>query len=234
MDGTLLSGRLVFALSEGLGLGGKVRALQERNNLPNFVKTEMIAALFAGVKRSDIESAVESIPLAANCEKAVRALQERGFKTGIISDSYTAAAGAVARRLGMDFVSANDLEFAGDGSNAVATGRVRMPLGWEQAGCDCQLSVCKRFHLEKHAREYCVSLARTLAVGDTRSDICMIRRAGLGIAFMPKDDDVARAAAHVIRTPDMMQVVRLADDAAAAAAGIAAAGTTTTAAGTAP
>ncbi|MEM2140052.1 HAD family phosphatase [Nitrososphaera sp.] len=207
MDGTLLDGRLVFALSERMGLDGRVRAIQSDEKLASHEKTAMIAGLFAGVTRRDVESAVESIPLSKNAEQAVSALKGRDYKTGIISDSYTAAAGVVASRLGMDFVAANDLVF----ENSVATGRVNMPMGWEKIGCFCHLSVCKRYHLEKYADMFGVQLVDTLAVGDTRADICMIRRAGFGVAFMPKDDDVRNASENVVATPDMMQVIRLLD-----------------------
>jgi len=203
MDGTLLSGRLVFALAKGLGADDRIKSIQD-GPLSGHEKTKQIAALFAGVSKKDVESAIESIPLAKNCEQAVAALQEQGFKTGIISDSYTAAAGVVARRLNMDFVAANDLEFEGGG---VATGRVNMPMGWEKIGCNCHLSVCKRFHLEKYAAEFGVDIKDTMAVGDTRSDVCMVRRAGIGIAFMPKDGHIARATPNVVHTPDLMQVV---------------------------
>ena len=207
MDGTLLSGRLVFALAKEKGgpdLQEKIKSIQDDSQLPAHEKTRRIAALFAGVSKKEVESAVESIPLAKNCEQAIAALQEQGFKTGIISDSYTAAASLVARRLNMDFLAANDLEFNDGG---IATGRVSMPMGWEKVGCMCHLSVCKRFHLEKYAAQFGVDIKDTVAIGDTRSDICMVRRAGTGIAFMPKDGDIARSTQNVVRTPDMMQVV---------------------------
>jgi phosphoserine phosphatase len=205
MDGTLLSGRFVFALSEKFGLDGRVKAIQAEGSLPNYEKTRMIAVLFAGITRKDVESAIESIPLAKNCERAISALQEQGYRTGIISDSYTAAARTVAARLRMDFVAANDLQF----ENGAATGKVAMPMGWEKIGCFCHLSICKRFYLEKHAQELGVAIENTVAVGDTRADICMIRRAGTGIAFMPKDAEVESATRNVVHEPDMMNVVRL-------------------------
>jgi phosphoserine phosphatase len=207
MDGTLLDGRLVFALSERLGLDGQVRTIQADGSLAAHEKTVAIAGLFAGVTKRDVESAVESIPLARNTEQAIAVLKGRDYKMGIISDSYTAAASAVASRLGMDFVAANDLLF----ENNVANGKVSMPMGWEKIDCFCHLSVCKRYHLEKHADIFGVQIVDTLAVGDTRADICMIKRAGFGVAFMPKDDDVKNASENVVSTPDMMQVIRLLD-----------------------
>jgi phosphoserine phosphatase len=205
MDGTLLQGRLVFALADRFGLSDKIRAIQA-GGAAGHEQTKAIAALFAGLSEKDVESAIESIPLTKNAENVVAKLQETGCKTGIISDSYTVAAGFVARRLNLDFVAANKLEI----QNGKVTGRVEMPLGWDKIGCFCKISVCKRFHLEKHAREFGVPIKDTLAVGDTRSDICMVQRAGTGVAFMPKDPEIAKATGNVVRDPDFLKVLELA------------------------
>jgi len=205
MDGTLLDGRLVFALAERFGLDDRVRLVQADVTLANFEKTKEIAALFTGLSRQDVLLAIDSIPLVTNCERAVALLKEEGWKVGIITDSYATAASVIAKKLHMDFVAANDLEFEGD----KITGSVHMPLGWQKIGCTCKLSVCKRFHLENHAAMLGVPLEHTAAIGDTRADICMIMRSSTGIAFMPKDDDIVAAAKSVVRKPDMMQVAQL-------------------------
>jgi phosphoserine phosphatase len=103
----------------------------------------------------------------------------------------------------LDFVAANELEITG----GRVTGKVRMPLGWDNIGCFCKISVCKRYHLEKFAREFAVPLEKTVAVGDTKSDICMIKRAAIGVAFMPKDEQVANATDKVVHEPDLMKVL---------------------------
>ena len=205
MDGTLVEGRFVFALSGQLGLDGKVREIQADALKSNFEKTRMIACLFAGLAKKDFESAIESIPLTKNCERAIPAIRDLGFTMGIISDSYTTAAGYLASRLGMDFVAANELDFEG----GISTGKVNMPLGWEKIGCFCKLSVCKRFHLETHARRLAVPIKNTAAIGDSRGDVCMIKRAGIGIAIAPKDSEIEAVAQKIVREPDMMQVARL-------------------------
>ena len=205
MDGTLLQGRLVFALADRFGLSDKVRAIQSAG-AAGHEQTKAIAALFAGLSEKDVESAIESIPLTKNAEQVVEKLKENGCRIGIISDSYTLAAGFVARKLGLDFVAANKLEI----NNGKLTGRVKMPLGWDKIGCFCKISVCKRYHLEKHAREFGVSMQDTLAVGDTRSDICMVQRAGAGVAFMPKDPEIAKATSNVVREPDFLKVLEFA------------------------
>ena len=57
MDGTLLSGRLVFALAKGLGADDQIKSIQD-GPLSGHEKTKQIAALFAGVskKTSSLQS----------------------------------------------------------------------------------------------------------------------------------------------------------------------------------
>ncbi|HJS82784.1 MAG TPA: HAD-IB family phosphatase [Nitrososphaera sp.] len=205
MDGTLTQGRLVFALADKFGLSQKVRDIQGGGQ-EGHVQTREIAALFSGLSKNDLVTAVESIPLTKNCEKAVSIFKEKNYKLGIISDSYTLAADMIANRLDMDFVAANQLEIV-DGK---ITGRVMMPLGWEKIGCFCKISVCKRFHLEEQARLFGIPMDKTLAIGDTKSDVCMVQRAGIGISFMPKDDIIAKASKNVIQEADMLQVSQFA------------------------
>lgn len=202
MDGTLTQGRLVFALADKFGLTEKVKSIQS-SGWPGYEQTKAIAALFAGLSKKDLEDAIQSIPLTSNCERAIIKLKEKNYKIGIITDSYAYAAGILADRLKLDFVAANELEI----QQGKITGRVKMPLGWEKIGCFCKISVCKRYHLEKFAREFDVPMENTLAVGDTRSDACMIKSAGVGVAFMPKDDEISGGSSRIVREPDLLRVV---------------------------
>ncbi|MDP8888405.1 MAG: HAD-IB family phosphatase [Thermoproteota archaeon] len=203
MDGTLIQGRLVFALADRFDLSDKVRSIQSHRLMAGHEQTKEIAALFAGLTTKDLESAIASIPFIKNCERTIAALKDRGYKIGIISDSYTIAAGYVADRLNLDFVMANKLHIF----NGKITGKVDMPLGWERIGCYCKISVCKRYHLEKSADQFCVPIENTLAVGDTKSDICMIQRAGVGVAFMPKDEEIKKASDKIVSEPDLLKVL---------------------------
>jgi len=203
MDGTLTDGRLVFALAHKIGLTEKVEAIQSSLE-PGYKQSKAIAMLFKELTTKDIEIAIESIPLSKNCELTVSTLREKNYKIGIISDSYTIAAQVVADRLGgMDFVVANELLI----THGKLTGGIRMPLGWEKIGCFCMISVCKRYYLEKHAKVFDVQLKDAIAVGDTKSDLCMVQRAGTGIAFMPKDEKIAKATNNVVEQPDLAKVL---------------------------
>jgi phosphoserine phosphatase len=206
MDGTLIQGRLVHALAGNFGLSDKVEAIRS-SGMPGYEQTTTIASLFAGLTKKDLQAAIESIPLMKNCEQTIEELRDRNYKIGIISDSYTVAASAVADRLQLDFIAANELEI----ENGMITGKIEMPLGWDRIGCFCKISVCKRYHLEKFARQFEVPIENTLAIGDTKSDICMIKRAGVGVAFMPKDKEIAKASQKIVQDSDLLKILEFAD-----------------------
>jgi len=206
MDGTLIQGRLVYALADKFGLSDKVEAIQS-SGMPGYEQTRAIASLFAGLTKNDLQAAIESLPLTKNCQQTIAALRDRNYKIGVISDSYTVAADAVADKLQLNFIAANELEM----ENGMITGKVKMPLGWERIGCFCKISVCKRYHLERFASQFEVPIENTLAIGDTKSDICMIKRAGLGVAFMPKDKEIAKASQKIVQDSDLLKILEFAD-----------------------
>ena len=206
MDGTIIDGRLVFALADNLGLSEKVREIQGNQNLYGYEQSRIIAHLFKGLPSTDIIRGIESINLMKNCERLVRELKEQGHVLGIISDSYDIAANYIAAKLNFDFCEANTLELD---ENRKLTGNITMPLGWQKIGCYCKISVCKRYFLQKNVQEFQIDPACTVAVGDTKSDLCMIESAKIGIAFMPKHRILEERADALIKEPDLANLRQL-------------------------
>lgn len=202
MDGTLINGRLIEALSSKYGLYNKVKEIQNDPSIFGYIKTQRIAALLKGIEEKEISIAIESIPLMEGCQNVISVLKKSGYKTGIVTDSYSIAANNVAKNLQLDFFAANKLKI----SDGIITGDIEMPLGWEKINCYCKISVCKRYHLESQARRYNIDLNNTVAIGDTQSDLCMIERAGTGIAFMPKDKNIGRCN-NIINRPNLMDML---------------------------
>jgi phosphoserine phosphatase len=206
MDGTLINGRLVFALADRFGLSDKVREIQENRILHGYEQSINIARLFRGLSVNNITEAIESIRLMKNCEKVVGELREQGHILGIISDSYDIAVNYVAKKLNFDFYESNMLELD---SNGKLTGNINMPLGWQKNGCYCKISVCKRYCLERNARKFQIGAGCTIAVGDTQSDMCMVEHAAVGIAFMPKHKLLEDRADVSIKEPDFAYLRQL-------------------------
>jgi phosphoserine phosphatase len=96
----------------------------------------------------------------------------------------------------VDYVMANDVDVDGYG-HLNGGGVVRVPLrekGQVVAAIQEDLGV---------------GIGGTAAVGDTPVDVTMFSRARISIAFNPRDDATARAAAHVVRSRDLRSVLPL-------------------------
>jgi phosphoserine phosphatase SerB len=202
MDGTIIDGRLVEVISKKFGLYDQIKQIQNDSTIFGYIKTHKIASILKGIDEKELEIAIDSISLMKNCQNVINLLKKNNYKIGIITDSYTIAAKILVNKLGLDFVAANDLQISG----GLITGEVRMPLGWEKINCNCKISVCKRYHLEMYARKYGIDIKNTVAIGDTRGDACMVNNAGIGIAFMPKDDCIGKHK-NLINRPDLMDML---------------------------
>jgi phosphoserine phosphatase SerB len=193
MDDTLLNGRVVFKAAEHWGF--KETMLEIMNSsIEKYKQSETIATLFKGLDKEEILEIVKKIPLTTGCEETVKTLKAAGYKIGIISDSYTFVTGYLKNRLALDFDEANILEE----HEGIFTGQLHMPLGWQNNNCTCKRSVCKRMSLRRQAAKLGLTHARTFAIGDNLSDICMLEEASVSIAFNPKYPDVSNTAQYTV------------------------------------
>lgn len=202
MDGTLIDGRLIEVLSKKFDLFDKVKLIQSDKSMDGYIKTEKIASLLKGINQNHLFDAIDSIPFMNHAEKTVLWFKKNGFRTGIITDSYSIVAERIANKLELDFFAANELK----AENNILTGEIKMPLGWEKINCSCKISICKRFHLNMFAQKYNIDIKDTIAIGDTKNDMCMLNQAGIGIAFMPKDDYILKHSKNIINNPDLNEV----------------------------
>jgi phosphoserine phosphatase SerB len=202
MDGTIIDGRVIEVISKKFGLYDQIKQIQNDSSIFGYIKTQKIASILKGIDEKELVIAIDSISLMKNCQSIINLLKKNNYKIGIITDSYTIAAKILVNKLGLDFVAANDLQISG----GLITGEVRMPLGWDKINCYCKISVCKRYHLEMYARKYGIDIKNTVAIGDTRGDVCMVNNAGIGIAFMPKDDCIGKHK-NLINRPDLMDML---------------------------
>ncbi len=197
MDGTLLRGRSLNAIAS-LGFREEIERIRtefSRGEIWAYEMSLKIAKLLKGVSLQRLVRKFDEIPLVPGAEEFVKWLKSEGFIVVIVSDSYTVLVERVARRVGADEVYANILQVEND----VITGELTMPLGWQLVKGCMRKSVCKLSALFKYMRKYDVPLGRTLAIGDSNIDICMIKYAKLGVAFNPKSYEVAQAADIVVK-----------------------------------
>jgi phosphoserine phosphatase len=67
----------------------------------------------------------------------------------------------------------------------------------------------KAAFLRKACRKYKVKLAESVFVGDGQNDVDALRTAGLGIAFCPRNEKVAKAANAVVDELDIRKILPL-------------------------
>ncbi|MGX5817313.1 HAD-IB family phosphatase [Chitinophaga lutea] len=179
MDNTLLQQSFIRTAAQRLGF---TEALQEiaAAGYSATERTRKIAQLLKGSRYKELLVVVESIPVVEDAAAVVRELKKKGYICGIISDSYTHITEYVKNKLGMDFSCANELEFDGD----TATGNVYIPANFRpaQAG-DCAHEYCKCNMMRHISSCFSVNMEDVLAIGDGENDVCMISKAGTGVAF---------------------------------------------------
>jgi phosphoserine phosphatase len=207
MDGTLIDGRVVFAIGERWNFVKKVEMMMKLN-IPNYLISEKIAKLLRGLKVTDVIKTIEKIPLIEGVEETFKILRQKGYKIGIISDSYTLATDYFGKKLGANFTIANRLEE----KNGILTGKINMPLSWAKRKNCLKHSVCKATFLEKMAKKYKIPLSQTVAIGDSIADICMIEKAGLGMAFDPKHPSLIEKAKVVVKEKNLKNIFKYFDN----------------------
>jgi HAD superfamily phosphoserine phosphatase-like hydrolase len=193
MDGTLLNGRFIVELARQSGREAKLAKYLDRYDLTPEVRTRRIAAVFRGIKKQEFEAVARELPLTPGAVETVVGLRKRGYRVGVVTDSYHIAAETVRRRVFADFALANVLEFHRES----ATGKVTLAPTM-RSGRKGRLAYDKLNTLRFLIRRMGISARAVLAVGDGENDIGMLRAAGMSVAFQPKTDRVRRAAKHLV------------------------------------
>jgi len=133
----------------------------------------------------DLERILAPVPLMPGAHELVDGVHALGARTVILSGGIDLLAHRIARELGIDLVLANGFRVTSDG-RLTGEGIVRVPINGKEKvleGLQHQLGIAPR---------------ETASIGNSEIDVGMFRRSRVGVAFLPADDVVRAAAAHVI------------------------------------
>ncbi|MFN2375266.1 MAG: phosphoserine phosphatase SerB [Candidatus Binatia bacterium] len=176
MDSTLIQAEVIDELARAAGVGEQVAAITERAMRGELDFKESLRqrlSHIAGLDASVLAEVAGRLPLTEGAERLIHNLRKIGFKIAILSGGFTYFGEHLARRLGIDYVFANELEIV-DGK---LTGRV---VGEIVDGAR------KAELLRSIAAKENISLQQVIAVGDGANDLPMLSIAGLGVAFRAK------------------------------------------------
>lgn len=198
MDSTLIEAEVIDELAHAAGVGDQVVAITERamaGELDFQASFRERLALLKGLDESVLADIADKLPLTEGAERLIGTLKAYGFKTAILSGGFTYFGHYLQRKLGIDYVYANELEIVdgkvtGNVSGTIVDGARKAEL------------------LRELAQREGIKLEQTIAVGDGANDLPMLSEAGLGIAFRAKPL-VRESARHSISTLGLDAVLYL-------------------------
>lgn len=176
MDSTLIEAEVIDELAKAAGVGEQVIEITERamrGELDFRASFKERLALLKGLSEEVLEEIGGSLRLTEGAETLFAELKRLGFKTAILSGGFTYFACQLQRKLGIDYVFANELEIV-DGK---VTGVAVEPIVDAQRKADL---------LRQLTEQEGLRLEQTIAVGDGANDLPMLAIAGLGVAFRAK------------------------------------------------
>ena len=189
MDSTLIQAEVIDELAKAAGVGEEVSAITEaamRGEMEFKESLRKRLALLKGLDVSVMAEIAERLPLSDGAERLLKMLKQLGYKTAIISGGFTYFGEYLQKKLGVDYVFANELEIVAGKLTGGVVGEI--VDGEKKAQC-----------LQALAEQEGISLRQVVAVGDGANDLPMLRLAGLGIAFRAKPL-VKQSAKHALST----------------------------------
>jgi phosphoserine phosphatase len=176
MDSTLIDAEVIDELAYEAGVGEQVAAITEaamQGELDFKQSFTQRVGLLKGLSADVLQSVAERLVLNEGAEHLISTLRKLGYKTAIVSGGFTFFGQHLQKRLGVDYVYANQLDI----ENGYVTGRVTGGIidGQRKAELLRQIAAQEGLRLEQ-----------VIAVGDGANDLPMLSIAGLGIAFRAK------------------------------------------------
>jgi len=113
MDSTLIQAECIDELAERAGVGAEVRAITEaamRGEIDFKESFTKRVALLKGLDARVMEEIAEQLPLTEGVERLMSVLKRYGYKIAVLSGGFTFFGEHLARRFGIDYVYANQLE----------------------------------------------------------------------------------------------------------------------------
>jgi glucosyl-3-phosphoglycerate synthase len=194
MDNTILHYSFITTLATKYNFRDKLISIVSENSNP-YTRTKLIAKLLKGLNIRQLIETVDNIPVTIDFENIVQIFKTNGYVCGIISDSYDCITNHIVNKFDLDFSIANELEF----SNSIASGEVKIPSVFiKTKESSCNHDFCKSNAMREIANRYKIDIKNIIALGDSESDICMIKDCGIGIAFCSSNETLNLVAGKII------------------------------------
>jgi len=206
LDDTLLQQRFIEVCARHFNFKQALDLLRQLDHDPVNL-TIRIASFLKGKKLSEIRNIANAIPLVDDIQQVTAELKKRDYIIGIISDSYREVTEVIGKKIQADFWLANELCYESD----VLTGDVLIPSYFHYSDdSTCKHQVCKTNALRHASKKYGVPFGNCIVVGDGDNDVCMIRHAGMGVAFCSTSSLLSKTANRKINDRSFKELLEYA------------------------
>lgn len=176
-DSTIIQEEVIDELARVAGVEKRVKKVTEKAMNGEIDFNQAITrrvGLLKGLTVAQLEKLTRTIHLTPGAEELISALRFMGYKVGVISGGFSFFTDYLKKRLNLDYVFANELEI----ENGVTTGRIKGRI----LGAESKADIIKQIADREN-----ISVDQIVAVGDGANDRFMLQKAGLAIAFNPKE-----------------------------------------------
>ena len=186
MDSTLINEEVIDELARSIGISDAVSTITARamnGDIDFGTSLQERVAMLKGVPSTVWEDLKKTVTVADGARELIAGLKERGVFTGVVSGGFTPMAEWLKEQLGLDVAIANHL--------LEVPPTDEFPFPHLSGRLDPKFRIVtpelKRDTLIQLAKERCIPLSETMAVGDGSNDLLMLGTAGLGIAWRAKE-----------------------------------------------
>lgn len=166
--------------------------LEGKIDYPEFMRRDI--SLWPKVKIEKIKEIFKNSKLMLSAKETISKLKEKGYITVLISAGLDILADKIGKSLKFDYIFANGLKTDKDGFLA-GEGIYRVDL------------LRKDKILTKLSQKLKIPLNQFVAVGDSKFDISLLEKAGLGLVFNPQDEEIKKVADVTIENKDLKEIL---------------------------
>ena len=193
MDSTLIQQEVIDLLAGSLGpeVEKEVSNITEqamRGELDFQASLKERCKLLKGVPATIWQDLQQRITITPGAKDLIKALQQDGWKTAVLSGGFTPLALWLKKELDLDHAFANNLLVSEIDHTLTGDLDPGTPVVDAQAKGELMLSTAERYDIPRE---------RILAVGDGANDLIMLNAAGLGLAFNAKEKVKKQAPASL-------------------------------------
>jgi phosphoserine phosphatase len=177
MESTIIEQEMIDELAEAAGVSAQVADITRRAMAGELEFESALtarAALLAGRPADLLELVAGRMTLHRGAVTLVRTLQRHGVLCVLVSGGFSVFADRIKTRCGFDEVRSNRLLL----EEGRITGHVAAPILGRNGKLEVLREITDRLGFAPHL---------AAAVGDGANDLAMLRQAGLGVGFRPKD-----------------------------------------------